>query len=183
MAAEDSSYCATHRDADRKHKREWRARQRRRRARNKECRDCGEKLGVGERIWCKEHRIARHRVSALRPAPGGVASGVEKSERVAAATRKHADGRTRFHGQQRRGQQTHAQLNKQDVVMADSCFDAFKAGIDLLGGEQAATWSRGERERVAKATANQGERTSRHIDDVLERLGHFKQRHGRRDGE
>lgn len=180
-AADDHELCPAHRDAKRDRQAKWVQRKRKRLRRQRRCGDCQCELKPGERIWCTAHRIRRNRVSALRVADVDVS--VDKSERVAAATREHADGRTRYHGQQRRGQQTHAQLNRQDVGMAESCFEAFKAGIQLLGSDEVKAWPRGERNAVTKATANQGERCGRHIDDVLERIGHFQQRHGRRDGE
>lgn len=106
---------------------------------------------------------------------------VDKSERIAARTVKEADGRTRYRGQQRRGQQTHAQLNMQDLGWARDSFEAFAAGVKLLSSDEAKEWRREERAQVTAATANQGERSGRHVDDILERLGHFKQRHGRRE--
>jgi hypothetical protein len=179
--AEDSLLCLPHLESDRKYKRDWAAKRRRKRRRAKECGDCGEPLRGGARIWCKAHRIQRNLLRALL-ARGGVDISVEKSERIAARTVTHEDGRTRHHGQGRRRQQTHAQMNRQDVLMASKCYGAFKVGIELLGSEEAKTWHRGERERFTKATASQGESLVGHIDDILERIGHFKAKHGTRDG-
>jgi len=181
-ATEDSLHCAPHRIAERAYKAKWAKKRRKQARRARRCPDCprdAARLKPGERIWCKAHRIARNRISALYIC--GVENHVEKSERIAAATRTHEDGRTRFHGQQRRGQQAHAQLNRQDLEMADQSYTAFKVGVTLLGADEAKVWPRGEVERVKAATASQGERATRHVDDVLERLGHFKQRHGRRN--
>jgi hypothetical protein len=130
---------------------------------------------------CLACRIARRRV---REDDEGVKPDVSpRADRIAARTGKDKDGRTRYRGQPRRGQQTHAALNAQDVVMAVESFDAFRAGVAILGSAEAEVMHRAERERVKAETANQGERVGRHIDDVLERLGHFRQRHGPRDGE
>lgn len=183
-ATEDSLHCATHLMAERAYKAKWAKRRRKQARRARRCPDCPQtapRLKPTERIWCTAHRIARNRISALHA--GGVENHVEKSVRIALATHKDPTNRTRYHGQQRRGPQTHAQLNAQDVGMADQSYQAFKAGLTLIGSDEAKTWTRGERERVVAATANQGERACRHVDDVLERLGHFKRRHGRRDGE
>ena len=114
-----------------------------------------------------------------------VQSSVDKQARIAARTVANADGdgRTRYRGQTRKGQQTHAQLNVQDLGWARENFEAFAAGVTILGSEEAKAWRREERAQVTAATGNQAERACRHIDDILERLGHFKQRHGCRDGE
>jgi hypothetical protein len=129
---------------------------------------------------CLPCRVRRRR---LPRAVEGVDKGVDKEQRIAAATCKHGDGRRRYHGTGRRGQQPAARLNLQDARRAQERFEAFQAGVTLLTSDEAKTWTRGQRERVEKATASCGESASRHIDDVLERLGHFQVRHGKRDGE
>lgn len=132
---------------------------------------------------CLPCRIVRNRVRAADGGGQQVVHQVDRDAAIAAATRKDPDGRTRYHGQQRRGQQTHAQLNAQDLRMATDSWEAFCAGVQILGTEDAKAWHRQQREDVKKATASQGERLSGHVDDILERLGHFQERHGRRDGE
>lgn len=187
-AADDSAYCTPHRDAQRAADRQYRKRIRRRRKRLKLCRDCGAQLRPAtatkpaEKIWCTGDRLKRNRINALRLV-AGVDIGVEKTERIAAATRKDDDGRIRYRGQMKRGQQPRPQLNRQDLGMAKECFHAFAAGIELLATDDARTWPSGDRESVEKATANRGARAQRHVGDILERLGHFQQRHGPRPGE
>lgn len=105
------------------------------------------------------------------------------TDKIAAATRKHADGRVRYHGQGKRGQQPKSQLNQQDVRHARQDFEGFEAGVRLMASPAAETWTRGERERIEKATASLGDRVTGRIDEVLERLGHFKLRQCRGDGE
>ncbi len=174
-AADDSAYCVPHRDAQRAADRKYRKGVRKRRKRNKECRDCGvallpaTKTRPAEKIWCTAHRIERNRLNALRFATtAGVDNRVEKSERIAAATRTHGDGRTRYHGTGKRGQQPAAVLNQQDAGMARECFGAFLAGVEVLAGARDA--HRGWRDSVQRATANRGEQARRHIGDVIERL-------------
>src|SRR5262249_16771748 len=119
-ATADSLKCVGHRDEARKSNREYRARQRKRRRRLGQCLDCAKKLRPGlkpERIWCTRHRIARNRFKAMERG-GGVRTGVDKFARIASRTVKGEDGRTRYHGQERRGQQTHAQLDEQDIGFA-----------------------------------------------------------------
>lgn len=156
-----------------------------------------ERRAGGLCVWCPGDRPAkategstsclacRIRRNRIKSSDGGVRLGVypEPIDQIAARTRIGADGRTRYHGQAKRGQQPRAQLNRQDMRHARQDFDGFEAGVLLMASDAAEAWTRGERERVEQATASLGERASGRIDDVLERLGHFKQRHGRRDGE
>lgn len=99
-----------------------------------------------------------------------VKSADDKAARIAAATSRRNEGRDRYRGTGKKGQRPHSVLNAEDVKMAAESFDAFRAGLIVLGSEEAKLWRRAEREHVAAATANQGERTQRHIGDVLERL-------------
>ncbi|HEU4727668.1 MAG TPA: hypothetical protein VFT22_07260 [Kofleriaceae bacterium] len=131
---------------------------------------------------CLPCRIRRHRI---RSADGGVNTGVNQGReaRIAARTVTHSDGRTRYHGQSRRGQQPAAQLNQQDAELAAECFATFREGLALIETDDVKALPRVQRDGVKSAVAHQGDRAIRHIEDVLERLGHFKVRHGKRDGE
>ena len=185
-ASEDAILCATCRKERNRVSAECMQRRRAERRARKLCIYCAR--AVNDDYACSDCRVRVNRyvrrwVTRARDVSNAVNHGEERDRRIAARTVTHGDGRTRYHGQARRGQQTHQQLNRQDLAMADQAYEAFKAGVTLLGSEEAKTWPRGDRERVMLATANQGERHGRHVDDVLERLGHFKQRHGRRDGE
>lgn len=185
-ASDDSSLCVRHHRADRRASREYKKRLRDERRAAKLCVWCSNAKPAPASegsTSCLPCRIKRNRV---RAADGGVRVAVHdggRSAAIAAATRKDPDGRTRYHGQQRRGQQTHTQLNAQDLRMATDSWEAFCAGVTILAGEDVKEWHRGKVDSMKIATASQGERCGRHIDDILERLGHFKERHGRRDGE
>lgn len=143
--------------------------------------------GAGKCVRCRKPSKT-YRCPACRLLDGcdlasvSVATGVA-TDKIAAATRKDPDGRTRYHGQQRRGQQTHAQLNEQDLAMARYCWGRFEGGVANLDSDYVKQLHRHQVEKLKVAIASFGERLSGHIDDILERLGHFKQRHGRRDGE
>jgi hypothetical protein len=126
--------------------------------------------------------VRRHRIKKSDSGVGGRV-GPDRAAQIAAATRLDPDGRSRYHGQGKRGQQPKAELNRQDIRHAKQDFDGFEAGVLLIASPAAEDWSRGERERVELATASLGERASGRMDDILERLGHFKERHGRRDGD
>jgi hypothetical protein len=178
-ASEESSLCEPHHRAAKERAKAGMRKLRRRRKREHCCVHCGGPRKPRTRS-CLACRVRRNRV---HPQRSGVTDDVNKTERVASQTRTHEDGRTRYHGQGKRGQQPKTQLNLQDGRLARDRFDAFHAGVMLLASDEAKTWTQGQRESVEKATASCGESASRHIDDVLERLGHFKVRHGRRDGE
>lgn len=107
----------------------------------------------------------------------------QRENEIAAATREHEDGRVRYHGQQKRGQQPKAQLNVQDLVHVQQDFDGFAAGVMVLAGPEVEQMHRSDLTKIEQATARLGDRAARRMDDILERLGHFKERHGRRDGE
>lgn len=182
--ADDSLLCAPClRDA-----KQWsRASQQRRREARRAAKLC---------IWCPGDRPARATPGStaclacrvkrrrIKHSDEGVKLDVkqDRSAQIAAATRRDPDGRSRYHGQQKRGQQPKAKLNLQDLRHARQDFEGFADGIELLANV-GQDLHRGERERVEQSTASLGERMSGRMDDILERLGHFKQRHGRRDGD
>lgn len=192
-AASGSMWCEPHRDADRKYQRDYRAKLRRKRRRKGLCLDCGKKLrrDLGEKIWCTRHRAARNRLSAARP--GGVRVGVQKLERIRARTVKGDDGRTRYHGQKRRGQQTHRQLDEQDIQFARNEITRGAERLEVHATETDRSKAgdpmaipKIQRDGIRSDALGYLERAQRHLDDVLERHGHgghAMKRHGRRDGE
>lgn len=179
-AADDSSLCAPHRDDQKGRVRAAVAKLRHRRRRSGLCLYCDTPVGRGE-YSCLAHRVARDRLSGVKPS--GVNNAVNKSERVAAATRKDADGRIRHHGQMKRGNQPHGQLNRQDVGFARVAMAAGEAGLDLCETVEVKAMPRIQREDVKRAALHQLERARGHIADVLERCGHTKQKHGARCSE
>lgn len=121
----------------------------------------------------------------MRSTDGGVTGVVTDSHATAivAATRKDATGRTRYHGQQKRGQLPKWKLNLQDMRHVREDFNTFEQAINMLATPEAQQMHKSDRQKAELATAAVGERMSRRTDDILERLGHFKQRHGKREGE
>ncbi len=181
-AADDSLLCAPHRDAQRGNARRWWLARAERRHSNGECAWCHgakpAKVPPGPMRPCLACRI---RSGKQKPSEAGLDNELDKRrERIAAATWVDPGGRKRYRGQKRRGQRAHAQLNRQDVDLAKQAFQAFEAGVQVLASDEIKELGAGDRDRIKTATASQGERCGRHIDDVLERLGHFQQRHGRR---
>lgn len=182
-AAEDSALCVPHRDSGRKRAKRSIARIREERRAAGLCPWCP--AGVSTTITepattCVACRIRRNRWPS-RPV-AEVDTVVDKSARIAAATSRRNEGRDRYRGQQRRGQRPHAALNAEDVKMAAETFAAFRAGLEVLARPEAKLWRRAERDQVAAATASQGERTQRHIGDVLDRLA-ARPRGGRCSGD
>jgi len=191
-AASGSAWCVPHWEDERRDQRDARAKLRKRRKRLGLCRDCGVKLRKdrGEKIYCAKHRVARNRLRALAHAAAGVQRGVQKFERIAARTVRGEDGRTRYHGQDRRGQQTHAQLDEQDIGFARREITAGETGLKVYAQEverskvkDPLALPRIQRDDLRSAALHQIERATRHLGDVLERHGHVMQRHGKREGE
>ena len=143
-------------------------------------------VGNVRKVWpatsdtCLACRVLRRRI---RKADGTRDKELDRDAAIAAATRTHEDGRTRYHGQGKRGQQPQAQLNRQDIGMARRAIDAGEQGLELLETEEVRALPRIQRSDVKQAAAHQLDRATRHIDDVLERLGHFGKKHGRRTGD
>lgn len=105
-----------------------------------------------------------------------------RATRIAAMTRKDASNRTRYHGQGKRGMQPRIQLDGQDLGFARREIAAGEAGLQLLETDEVKAMGRIQREDVKNAALHCLARASGHIEDILERRGHFKMRHGRREG-
>lgn len=130
---------------------------------------------------CLPCRIRRRRIKL---SDGGVNGGVnERRLAIAAATRKDSDGRTRYHGQSKRGQQPKWQLNLQDMRHVREDCDTFQQALRTLASPEAQRMHASDRSEVELAAAHVGARMTRRTGDILERLGHFQQRHGPRPGE
>jgi len=175
---EGSARCERHDAACKARQRASIARRRKRFGRREggaRCKRCG---APRERYKpCRKCAIERAELAKLNLPPE--ITDTEKAARIAAATWIDPDGRVRYRGQMKRGQQPHSELNKQDFQWTDECLRAFKAGVRLLDDPLSKDWDREERARVKAATANQGERAARHIGDVVQRLKPAKR--GRRD--
>lgn len=105
------------------------------------------------------------------------------TDKIAAATRKHADGRVRYHGQGKRGQQPKSQLIAQDLRYARNGIESAAAGYALMETDEIRAMPRIQREDVARAADHQLLRAIGHLEEALDRRGHFKQRHGRGNGD
>jgi hypothetical protein len=144
-----------------------------------------ETAAQGKCVRCRKpsetYRCAACRVldRCSLPALSGAARVTQdKQSEIDAATRTHADGRTRYHGQQKRGQQPKWQLNMQDLVHAYKDFDRFCEGIVTLATPEAQRRHKSDRVAYELAVAAMGESVSRRLDDILDRLGYFKQGRG-----
>ena len=94
----------------------------------------------------------------------------------------HADGRTRYHGQPRRGQQTHAQLDAQDLKDARNLIDRGEHGMGEYATEverskahDPEAMPRIKRDDLRSAALHQLERAVGHLRDIMVRHGHVMQ--------
>jgi hypothetical protein len=183
QALEDSLLCKRHRRTARAARRTAdNARRERRRARG-ECIWCpgpkpqrATEPGGSSCLGCrvKRNRIRSTDAGASQPA------NQDRTAKILAATSKDPDGRTRYRGQQKRGQQPKHQLNEQDLRHITEDFETLRDGVLMLGTPEKLAMHRSDYQRAELAVAAVGDRMTRRVDDVLERLGHFKQRHGPR---
>lgn len=67
--------------------------------------------------------------------------------------------------------------------MAEKCFRSGREGLALLETPEVQAQPRIQRSNVKSAALHELDRATRHIDDVLERNGHFGKRHGPRSGD
>lgn len=181
-AAEDSFLCLTHRDADRERYRLSKQRIRKRRKEQRLCVDCGGPRPRG-RASCMACAVRHGRVMQRYRK----SAGASKDERIAAATMVHPDGRERYHGQRKRGNQPHLQLDEQDIGYAQSMLERGLAGLRLYESAEVQALPRIQREDVRAEALALLNRATGHTEDVLERRkffeakpGHFQSRHGRR---
>lgn len=186
-ASDESSLCPQHHVEAKAAAKAYARRLRARRARARVCVHCGKPRPKRAKS-CLACRVRRNRLKIVRP--GGVVAGVDKLDRIESQTRTHDDGRTRYHGQGKRGNQPHLQLDGQDLGFARRELEAGEIGIKLYEQEVAKhkagdpeALPRVQRDDVKSAALHQLGRAIGHIEDVLERRGHFKQRHGRREGD
>lgn len=172
-AAGDSQFCEWHRLRRN-------ARQRRDRAENVaqgKCRTCRKPSSTYRCPACSL------REGRLQPTNGGVAQDVaDKRARIAARTKTHADGRTRYHGQSRRGQQSHAQLDEQDIGFARKEIELGERGLQRYAREverskakDPEAMPRIQRDDLRSAAVHQLERAVGHLTDVMSRHGHVMQ--------
>lgn len=102
-----------------------------------------------------------------------------RAARIASRTITHADGRTRYHGQSRRGQQTHDQLNKQDGEYANAALERgmrglaqYAAAMSLVKARDPAAMPRIQREDLKSAALHEIELAYAHLRDIMDRYGH-----------
>jgi hypothetical protein len=147
------------------------------------------KVSRGE-TSCLRCKVRRRRLPST---VDGVDNEVDnRRTRIASRTLTGEDGRTRYHGQDRRGQQTHAQLDAQDLGFARREITRGETGLEVYAVEVARSKAgdpeampRIQRDGLRSDAVGYLERASRHLEDVVERhgRGHAMKRHGRRDGD
>lgn len=166
-AADDSLLCAPHRDDARAAVRKSKAKSRRARRRQRRCVDCNQRSRTYRCTACQI------RVNRLRVNNGANKRVDTKRERIAAATKistnKSEGGRVRYHGQGKRGRQSGAQLDEQDLRDARKDLEA---GTEALGHCQTPavkTLPKIQRDDVERAALGRLASAGRWIDEVLVR--------------
>lgn len=165
-AAEDSSRCRKHRDAKRKRDRESAARIKAARRRAGQC--------VGCKLPSTSYRCpacAEKSGHARGPAPGSNLS-ADKQARIAATTRKHADGRVRYHGQAKRGSQPIAQLDAQDHEAALRMIAAGYTRLGIYRSAAVQAMPRIQHESVKLQACQEIDHGAAFLESILERNGH-----------
>lgn len=130
-----------------------------------QCAVCGAK---SERYRCPTCAV-KHAMT--RPPSRGANNGENQRSTIASRTSVDKDGRTRFHGQGKRGQQPRSQLDDQDLLTARRAIDKAMAGLSLARSPAMLELPRIQRkdaERAALAVAGQ---SARFVLEVLERNG------------
>ncbi len=125
---------------------------------------CGEKSST---YYCVRHAIALGR--AVAPAAHNT---VDKSARLAARTRVE-DGRTRYHGQPRRGSQPIGQLEAKELDDAIALLRTAKEGLAMA--RAAPALSKVQRRAALHAAVAHADRVSRMIAELCERVGFAQQ--------
>lgn len=190
--ADGSSLCERHLSRSKRKTREWVAEKRAKRREDGVCIFCpgsNPTPVTPPDTYCMACRIRRKRLVKVDGTRLQVNEG-DRAAKLAAATRRGEDGRTRYHGQQKRGNQPAIQLDDQDIRYIKDAVEAGHAGIHAYEAAKEAKAPVFQREDIKSAALHQLSRASGHIDDILARRGFFKEKpghtirkHGKRDGE
>lgn len=173
-ALEDSLLCERHRAEQRARVRKALAKLRRKRRKSGKCRECGRpaERGYSRCLRCRTRRRRHGGRGPKRPVETRVENNRSK---VAERTAVDVDGRSRYHGQERRGQPAGAQLDEWDL---DKALRGLLAGRDSL---------RKIEEALASGTSKSELKAAKHealallnlgigfAEEVLERGGYFKE--------
>lgn len=174
----ESNECEQHHDASIARKRKHRRRRKRtrrheKRARREEqkkwrlkklCKQCGAKPLRGEK-YCALCMVATGR------APAVIADNSrDKAARIAANTRIDKTGRSRHHGQGKRGRQSVGAIDAKDIDYAEDALRKMRAGLVFASNPEL---SRLEKHDAVNAANSLGDLVIRFVEDVQSRHGHF----------
>lgn len=169
LLVDGSAWCADHTDQNAAMARAGMARTREKRRLAGRCIDgCGAKY-TGKWV-CPACRLRRGH--ARRPRRRD-----DRADRVAAATRVHADGRRRYHGTGQKGPQPKIRQDEQDLADARRLLDVGEAGLRQYEDAVAARVPVFQRDNLRDAAVHQLRRAAGHIVEVMRRRGHFERRH------
>lgn len=155
--ADDSDRCEKHRDRQRLASAKSAKRRRRANRRAGRCAECP--------TPSKDYLCPKCTVRLGRTPRHAVETTVETSDRI----RTHADGRTRFHGQMKRGRQANSNLDEQDLLAARKHLERGRAGLAYYNTPAVRELPRIQRDAVKRAALAEIDLARRLLEDVLER--------------
>ncbi len=158
----DTLLCHGHRRAAKTARQRYNQRKRKNK---KLCRDCPRKVSDGR--YCLRCRALRAGRRPRKTRAGENAGDIGTS--IADRTRIDSDGRTRYHGQARRGQQPRAQLDEQDLDYAIASIARTKAGLAIARSPVYAALPRIQREEAVQAALSPADQGVRFVEEVLTR--------------
>ena len=151
--ADDSDYCPAHRDEKRARNRRYKRARRRRWAQQRRCLDCGGRRKLG-RKRCAACLIKRDRLRS-----GGGDKVVDKTPKTKLEIRVEADGwtrtRERYVGQGKRGPQSKAALDDQDLDDAIARLQRAKAALQVASSPEVAELPLAQRQETKAAALAQ----------------------------
>lgn len=151
-----------------------------------------ERRAKGQCPWCpvtKVFAVRPGRKSCIRCAARRgklniLARGVENVVEISTKRRADYDGRERYvprPGQ--RGTKPKVLDDRQDLKHVRELTEQLAAGVELIASGEVAALGAVEREAAMGAITGIGDRITGAVEDIQERHGHFRVRHGRRKGE
>jgi hypothetical protein len=168
-AADDGGFCARHQRLTREYNRKYAKQTRAERRAAGLCAVCGSV--PSEKYRCLKCALRDGRITL-----DGGGDGVEKQrvqgwderpERNRGATSGYTH--RRYHGQARRGRQTIASLDDQDLTDALKRIEKARAGLAIARSEEAQQLPRIQREDAIRAALSQADHGIRFAEEVLER--------------
>lgn len=168
-ALPDGQLCASHKASEAKRKSADARRRYQTRRANGMCGDCGHVKTKQARCAACKLKYETARLSSKKDA---TILATPASDRIAAATRVDATGRSRYHGQMRRGGPTTAMREEQDLQTLRWAVEEIRKsieGLGLLDLPRFAEALKSERAAARRAALSQAALAIRLVEEVLDR--------------